>query len=260
MSLFGWSKARFRLLAILWLQNRAFRHADGVIFLTHHAGNMIQKSCGPLSQVTYIPHGVDSCFQQIEKRIKWPQSGERPIRCLYVSNTALYKHQWVVVRAIGMLRSQGLNITLTLVGGGSGEAQRKLSSQMAISDPHGVFVEQKEFVPHTALPEYLAQADLFIFASSAEAFGITLLEGMAAGLPIACSNRSCLPELLENAGVYFNPEDDASIAEAIRRLIDDPLLRENSATRARLLSQKYSWSRCTDDTWTFIMKTARTIQ
>ena len=110
MRLFGWGKARLRLLTILWLQNMAFRHADGVIFLTHYAGGVIQQSCGPLPRVAYIPHGVGSNFQQIQRQVKWPKPGERPIRCLYVSNAALYKHQWVVVRAVEMLRKQGIDI------------------------------------------------------------------------------------------------------------------------------------------------------
>lgn len=257
MRLFGWGKARLRLLAILWLQNMAFRHADGVAFETHYAGGVIQQSCGSLPNVAYIPHGVGNDFQQIERQAIWPVPGERPIRCLYVSNTAPYKHQWVVVRAVEMLRSQGIDISLTLVGGGSGKAQEMLAAQIAASDPHHVFVEQKEFVPHSQLPNYLSQADVFVFASSCEAFGITLLEGMAAGLPIACSNRSCLPELLEDGGVYFDPEDHISIAEAIRKLIDDPFLREDLVSKAKGLAQQYSWSRCANETWAFIAETVR---
>ena len=157
-----------------------------------------------------------------------------------------------------MLRNQGIDIILTRVGGGSGKAQQTLEVQIAASDPGGVFVKQREFVPHAELLGYLSQADIFVFASSAEAFGITLLEGMAAGLPIVCSDRSCLPELLEDAGIYFDPEDHVSIADAIRKLIDDPLLREDLASKAKRLAQKYSWSRCAHQTWAFIAETVRT--
>ncbi|HNT74554.1 MAG TPA: glycosyltransferase family 1 protein [Anaerolineae bacterium] len=259
LRLFGWGKARLRLLAILWLQNIAFRRADGVIFLTRYAGNVIQQSCGRLPRVAYIPHGVDCSFGQIKRQAMWPRSSERPIRCLYVSNATLYKHQWVVIRAIEMLRNQGIDITLTLVGGGSGEAQRKLVKQMTKSDPDNLFVAQKEFLPYAKLANFLAQSDIFVFASSCEAFGITLLEAMAAGLPIACSNRSCLPELLEDAGVYFDPEDHTSIATAIRKLIDDSLLREGVASKAKHLSLQYSWPRCANETWTFIAETTKRI-
>lgn len=257
MQLYGWSKARLRLLAILWLQNHAFRRAQAVVFLTKCAGRTIQRSCGPVARMAYIPHGADSSFQEIEHRVSWPQPGERPISCIYISNAAPYKHQSEVVRAIAALRRERVEIQLTLVGGGSGTAQKQLVTQMALSDPKHEFVEQREFVPHGQLVDYLSRSDIFIFASSAEAFGITLLEGMAAGLPIACSDRSCLPELLEDGGVYFNPEDHLSIVRAVRQLIDDPHLRDQVASRARELSRAYSWSRCARETWAFVTETAR---
>jgi glycosyltransferase involved in cell wall biosynthesis len=257
MQLFGWGKARLRLLTILWLQNKAFRRADGVIFLTRYAGNVIQQSCGALPRVAYIPHGVGDSFRQIRRQTEWPQPDERPTHCLYISNAALYKHQWEVVRAVEILRTEGVNITLTLVGGGSGEAQEKLDRQIAISDPRRVFIEQDDFVSQSKLQDYLAKADLFVFASSCENMPNTLVEAMAAGLPIACSRRGPMPEVLADAGLYFDPEDHISIAQAIRRLIDDPVLREDLASKARLLSQQYSWSRCADETWTFIAETVR---
>ena len=109
-----------------------------------------------------------------------------------------------------------------------------------------------EFLPKDELLTHLALADLFVFASSCETFGITLLEGMAAGLPIACSNRSSLPETLRDGGVYFDPEDEESIAMAIEQIIQSPALRSAIAQRAKTLSQEYSWKRCADETFSFI--------
>ncbi|HEX2613600.1 MAG TPA: glycosyltransferase, partial [Fibrobacteria bacterium] len=153
--------------------------------------------------------------------------------------------------------AKGLNVTLTLIGGGTGRAQELLERQMAESDPKGEFVTQLEFVPHGRLPGLIAEFDLFVFASSCEAFGITLLEGMASGLPIACSDRSSLPEILQDGGTYFDPEDDASIAAAVERLIVDDALREFSARRAHTLAEAYSWRRCSGETFSFITQTSR---
>ncbi|MDO8344186.1 MAG: glycosyltransferase [Cellvibrio sp.] len=75
MKYFGYSKARLRLIAILFLQNRAFRFADGVIFLTKYAAKIIQKSCGPLSRVAFIPHGVGSNFKLTQIIRGWPSGG-----------------------------------------------------------------------------------------------------------------------------------------------------------------------------------------
>ena len=255
MRYFGYGFARLRLLGILVLQNIAFRRAAGVIFLTRYAGNVIQRSCGLLPTVAYIPHGVDAVFKPTQALRSWPSMGERPIRCIYVSNAEMYKYQWVVVEAIALLRMRGHNLTLSLVGGGKGPAQKLIEDSIAFSDPNGEFVKQFDFLPRDELPTHLTKADVFIFASGCETFGITLLEGMAVGLPIACSNRSSLPETLQDGGVYFDPEDANSIAAAVEQIIQSPELRLAIAQQAKELSKQYNWKRCADETFSFIADT-----
>lgn len=252
---YGWGKARLRLILLRYIQNRSLRRADGVVFLTKYAANVIQQSCGLLSRVSLIPHGVGDIFRSTVHQLPWSALGERPIRLLYISNTAWYKHQWMVIRAVEQLRKDRTPVTLTLVGGGRGAAQKKLLRQMAISDPQGEFITQKEFVPQSELPSYMAQADIFIFASSCENMPNTLIEAMAAGLPIACSQRGPMPEVLEDGGEYFDPEKPESIAMALRKLIDDAELRERLSVRSKALAARYSWERCTQETWSFLVET-----
>jgi glycosyltransferase involved in cell wall biosynthesis len=255
MKYFGYSFARLRLLIILYLQNIAFRYADGVIFLTRYAGNVIQKSCGLLSSTAYIPHGVGDSFKLTSAFGNWPESSDQPIRCVYVSNAEMYKHQWIVVEAFSRLRSRGINVKLCLIGGGCGPAQQLLENAISIYDPHSNFVEQTAFLPHSSLPELLSQAHLFVFASSCENMPVTLVEGMAVGLPIACSNRGPMPDVLADGGVYFNPEDAESISEAIEKIIHSSELRTAIAHRAKELSEQYNWKRCADETFAFINET-----
>jgi glycosyltransferase involved in cell wall biosynthesis len=255
MRYFGYSLARLRLLAILLVQNMAFRRASGVIFLTRHAAKLIQQSCGALRSVALIPYGVGAAFSHTRRTASWPQPGTRAIRCVYVSNAEMYKHQWVVVRAIERLRKCGHDLSLTLVGGGEGRAQDLLQEAIAASDPKGEFVQQLAFLPHDEVRGQLAEADLFIFASSCESLPLTLLEAMAIGLPIASSNRGPMPEVLRDAGVYFDPEDEASIADSVERIIQSPALRSAITQRAKAISEEYSWRRCADETLAFIAKT-----
>lgn len=253
---YGFSKARFRLLALRWMQNASLRFADGAVFLTRYASNVIQQSCGRLKRVVYIPHGVGAEFQTIEQKSTWPDECERPIRCLYISNAELYKHQWNVVKAVKLLRNKGSSIQLELIGGGTGVAQARLENAIANADPGREFVMQREFLPRHTLPGFLARADLFVFASSCEAFGITLLEAMSVGLPIACSNRSSLPETLKDGGIYFDPENPSDIARAIEELINDAGTRKRVAAHAKELSCQYSWHRCARELFSFIVQTA----
>jgi glycosyltransferase involved in cell wall biosynthesis len=253
---YGISKARARLIALRHVQNASLRAADGAIFLTRYAAQVIQESSGPLANVAYVPHGVGEPFRVNEPMQSWPTEEDRPIRCLYVSNALPYKHQWHVVDAVARLRQRGLDLQLDLVGGGEGIAQKRLEAEIAKSDPRGTFVTQHEFVPQHTLPELLRNADLFIFASSCENMPNTLVEAMAAGLPIACSDRGPMPEVLGDGGVYFDPEDPEAIAAALSDLIANAAKRTRLALRAKELSRRYSWARCAKETFSFIVQTA----
>jgi glycosyltransferase involved in cell wall biosynthesis len=231
------------------------KRADGVIFLTDYAAKVIQRVTGKLQCVSIIPHGVGLEFKQTTSGGLWSEDPGRVVRCLYVSNTAMYKHQWMVVRAIGALRKRGHNVSLLLAGGGGGRAQRLLDEEIAQTDPRREFIESLGFVRHDEIPGLLAKADVFIFASSCENMPNTLVEAMSSGLPIACSDRGPMPEVLKDGGVYFDPESSASIAVAIEKIIADGELRISIAKRAKELSEQYSWSRCASETWEFLRTT-----
>jgi glycosyltransferase involved in cell wall biosynthesis len=243
--------SRLRLFLLRHMQVGSLRRATGALFLTRYASDVIQQFTGALKSVRVIPHGIGEHFRQQTASGGWSGAAQ-PIRCVYVSNADLYKHQWHVVRAIASLRKAGHPVALRLVGGGSGPARRLLDQAIAEEDPTGAFVQILEAVPHDAIPAQLAMADIFIFASSCENMPNTLVEAMAAGLPIACSNRGPMPEILQDAGAYFDPEDPASIAAAIATLLDDSAYRTRVAKKAKTLSDQYSWTRCATQTWTFL--------
>lgn len=249
---YGISRARARLVLLRWIQNASLRRASGVIFLTRYAAAVIGKATGPLDCVRVIPHGVARAFRDVRTSVYWPDTGGEAIHCVYVSNVAPYKHQWHVVRAIAALREAGWNLVLTLAGGGHGAAQDRLDDEITRSDPDRRFVRTPGPVPHDEVPALLATAHLFVFASSCENMPNTLLEAMSAGLPIACSDRGPMPEVLADAGVYFDPEQPAVIAGAIEDLLAQPALRAQVAQRAAERADRYSWSQCAAETLDFL--------
>ena len=256
---YGFGLSRLRLIVIKYLQNLSFRTAQGVIFLTAYASEAIQKSSGKLNFVRIIPHGVDEKFSNINRFGISKLKVNDTLDCLYVSNVAPYKHQWHVIHAISILRRQGINVKLTLTGGGnagsSSVANYKLGKALKDFDPDGQFVSVLGYIDHSTLPSLLSKSDIFIFASSCENMPNTLLEAMAVGLPIACSNRGPMPEILESAGVYFNPEDSISIFNAVKYLVRNPIERDNFALKAKSISTHYSWKRCSAETFSFLMDT-----
>jgi glycosyltransferase involved in cell wall biosynthesis len=80
----------------------------------------------------------------------------------------------------------------------------------------------------------------------------TVIEAMASALPIACSDRGPMPEILSDGCVYFNPENPISIADAIENIINDNDKRITIAKRAKMLSESYSWERCASATWEYL--------
>ena len=81
----------------------------------NYAKKIIQKSTGNLKKSVIIPHGVSDKFRVKNLLNNWPKDNKRPIRCLYVSNIAPYKHQWHVVRAVKILRDNGFNLELNFL-------------------------------------------------------------------------------------------------------------------------------------------------
>jgi glycosyltransferase involved in cell wall biosynthesis len=88
-----------------------------------------------------------------------------------------------------------------------------------------------------------ALAEAFVFPSLYEGFGLPVLEAMARGVPVACSNASSLPEVAGDAALLFDPHDEAAIAEALRRLLDDPPLRESLRARGLVRVKEFTWER-----------------
>jgi glycosyltransferase involved in cell wall biosynthesis len=206
--------------------------------------------------VAIIPHGVGEGFRRKGPARPWPAPGERPIECLYVSPVWRFKHQWHVVRAIAALRERGHDLRLTLVGDGEADMIEKLRGVMAEVDPAGSFITYRGPVPHSDLPAMTQEADVFLMASSCENMPNTLIEGMAAGLPIASSDRGPMPEVVQDGAVMFDPESPPSIAAAIELILNDAGLRQHIAERAYTLAAQYSWSRCAQQSFTFLASVA----
>lgn len=257
---FGWSLSTIRFGLLRITQSRAFRRAQGVIFLTRYARDVvmavIRKTAGT---TTIIPHGIDPrflCPPRAQRAIS-EYSAERPFRILYVSQVNAYKHQWHVATAVAQLRAEGLPVALELIGPAYPPSLKRLNATLQRLDPNGTFISYLGAVPYEALTTHYREADLFVFASSCETFGQILTEAMSAGLPIACSSQPALQELLGDGGAYFEPENPADIARALRELIIAADIRTVRARRAFEESTKYSWHRCAEETFAFLAQALR---
>ena len=258
---YGKSWMFLKMILLRHIQTRTFLNADGIIFLTQYARDVIMQEVKHLhgKKNVIIPNGIDKYFlhsPRVQKSISsW--SVRQTFRILYVSHVDMYKHQWHVVEAVARLRQSGVDLTLKLVGDAYPPALKRLHRAITHHDDQGEFVHYVGAVDYKSLPGIYHNADLFIFASSCENMPNSLLEAMASGLPIACSNRGPMPEILGDAGEYFDPEKPKEIAETIKKLIDDKVLREHHARCAHDVAQGKSWVKCAQETFAFIADAAK---
>lgn len=256
---FGCSWTTLRLMLLRCAQSPTFRNAAGLIFLTHYARDAVMRVIKTnVGKTTIISHGIDERFvcPPREQLAIDEYCADRPFRILYVSIIDEYKHQWRVAEAVAQLRHSGLPVALELVGPAYPPALARLEQTLARVDSPRLFVRYVGAVPYEELHTRYAEAELCLFASSCENMPNILLEGMVSGLPIACSNRGPMPEVLGDAGVYFDPESPEDIAGALRDLIQSPGLRARLARASFDRSTAYSWHRCTAETFAFLRDTA----
>jgi glycosyltransferase involved in cell wall biosynthesis len=104
------------------------------------------------------------------------------------------------------------------------------------------------------IKKYYQNSHIFIYASSVESFGITLLEAMSVGIPIACSNKSSIPEIIKNNTIYFNPENTEEIIIAVIKILTNDQLRNKIAIGAKIRSKHYTWKKSARLTWQILNK------
>lgn len=253
---YGISMVTIRLLLLRLFQEKTFKRSAGIIFLSEYAYAGVQKKIGPItSMVSIVPHGIKQKFfsnPRPQRHIS-EYSNIKPLKIIYVSIVDVYKHQWNLVKAAFYLRKKMMwPIKLELIGPAYKKSYERLKRYIKKYDENNEWIEYYGQISHQKLNEYYKGADIAVFASTCENMPNILIEMMASGLPIACSYRGPMPEILGNSGVYFNPECYLSIYDAISELIKSPEKRSQLAFESYEKAKKYSWSDCADKTMSLI--------
>ncbi|MDB4940082.1 MAG: hypothetical protein JWO40_507 [Candidatus Doudnabacteria bacterium] len=102
--------------------------------------------------------------------------------------------------------------------------------------------------------EFLKNADLLVQPSFYEGFGMSILDAFAAGVPVACSNVSSLPEVAGEAAIYFNPNSKQEIKQAIYNVLADRSLHDRLAEKGSERLKLFSWQKCAEQTLQVLTK------
>ena len=95
-------------------------------------------------------------------------------------------------------------------------------------------------------------AELFCFPSFYEGFGIPILEAFISRVPVICANNSSLPEVAGKAALYFEPKNVSELTDQIKKILDNPEIRDAMISRGLAQAGKFSWERCARETLEYL--------
>ena len=238
-------------------QEKCFKNSKGIIFISNYAKSYATKVLSIKEKnKTIIHHGISPRFiGKFKKHFSIAEySFENPFVFLYVSTVHVYKHQWNVVKAISKLREEGYPVVLNLVGGVIFEpAGKKLFKVINEVDPNREFILFHGNVKYDEIEKYYKNTDGIIYASTCENMPNILIESMASGVPIACSDKEPMPEFLKKGGYYFNAKSINSIFINLKLFLNSPSERElNSKNNIKVIND-FSWRKTSKETFEFII-------
>lgn len=194
------------------------------------------------AKIEIVPHGVDSRFRS-DKRKKRDQNMILAVSDIYVQKN--FKN--LLLAFSGLVKSNG-HIVLKIAGRPI-DSDYLAELERIIRDKN--LQDNVEFLGSLEVDELIKlyqTCGVFVFPSTVETFGNPLVEAMACGAPIACSNAAAMPEVLADAGIYFDPNDVKDMEQKLELLMSDSEKRAEISARARTRSKEFSWEKTAANT------------
>jgi glycosyltransferase involved in cell wall biosynthesis len=247
MARYGLRENSFLLLLFLKIRNAVLRRAQAFVAISSDIRReLIQYGNIPTHKIHYIPNSVDtSLFHpvntaeklEIRKNLGLP---EKALLVVFTGRLVSYKGLFTLLKSWEQICKEHTNVALLLVGGGS-------------LDIYNCEDELKDYVQRKKLQDcvyfmgevqnvtiYLQAADIFVFPTEKEAFGISLIEAMACGLPVISTDVGGLKDIIidEWNGLKIQPGEVHQLNHAIKALLDDSSLTQKIGRNALETTRK----------------------
>ncbi len=240
-----YSKKLLGQWASFYRTRRTARRARKVITISQHSASEIQTLYGlPPDRIAIVHNGVSQTFQpnqdpesfaDLRKRLAIPDRGV----ILFVGGANPRKNHQALLRAYAFGLRRLERYSLVMVGDSSDRF-----GDIRIT-AHGLGIDHRVscvgHVPVDDLKLLYSHAELFVFPSIYEGFGMPVLEAMACGAPVITSSTTSLPEVAGDAAILVNPEDENDLADAMTMVLEHPSLRETLKQKGFQRAKLFTW-------------------
>ena len=223
---------------LCWSTKRSAKKAQRIIAVSKKTKQDLMKfyGCKP-EKIEVVHHGMQIQKSRLETknpRVKKPY-------ILYLGRIETKKNIQGILAAYKILREKyGVPHQLVIAGGkGFGYEAFQLDLEGVLET--GYVSEEEKW-------RFLSGADLFLFPSFCEGFGLPVLEAQAAGVPVVTSYNSSLPEIAGEGAVFVNPENPGQIAEAVYKIFEDRQFRDKIVAAGYENVKIFSWEKCARET------------
>ncbi len=205
--------------------------------------------CEEKMVVTYL--GVDESFRKITdtellRKVRL-EYGLPEKLILFVGALKPRRNVFRLVNAYALLKKRkpiSHRLVITGVGGPSSKQILTTVAKLGL-EKEVVFLD---YVPKEVLPVIYNLADLFVYPSLYDGFGLPSLEAMACGTPVIASNVSSLPEVVGDAGLQIDPYNVEEMSEAMWRVLSDDGLRAEMCKKGMERAKSFTWEKCARET------------
>jgi glycosyltransferase involved in cell wall biosynthesis len=206
--------------------------ADAVVAISEYTKRQVIDRLGvPAERITVCPPGAPAWQRRLEPQVAGP--------ILFIGTIAPRKNVPGLLRAFTELAATTRDTPeLVLAGRIDAEGLRGTGVDVASVIDR---IRIPGYVDEAAKQQLYRQASMVVLPSFDEGFGIPALEAMAMGVPVIATNRGALPEVLGDAGLLVDPEQPATITDAMQRVLTDPELRRRMSDRGAARAARYTW-------------------
>ena len=223
------------------ISKHVFENASAVVVLTEDMKNEIGKTYK--GEILVIPNGIEIEKYSTLLTEKTPKKNGDTV--LYVGSLRPVKGVKYLIKAMKLVVDRNPNTKLIIVGDGV-ERENLIEIAKDLQLEKNVIFKGK--IPNEEIPKYMLSADVFVLPSLSEGFPNVILEAMASGLPVVCSNVGGLKEIIKDGenGLFAKSKNVDELGDKIITILNDDELRKKMANNNLSDVKNYSWEYVVD--------------